>query len=67
MIRRFSILSNNDVQEDEADAFALCLLMPRRLVRRYLRFGFSPEQLEEIFGVTPLMVYHRLRMLREGE
>ncbi len=55
--------SSEERAEQLADYFAGCLLMPKRLMKRYVGQGEKPAQLAERFGVSEPAIAVRLAQL----
>lgn len=54
------------IEEQEADYFARCILMPKDWVDMFVRFpgiGINPERIADRFGVPVIQAFRRLRDL----
>ena len=58
----FVMRSYDQVQEDEANWLAWCLLLPREELLRSKRLALSTAEIAETYGVTETLVNFRLRM-----
>lgn len=58
--RVFAGGASDSLEEKEADCFAMCLLMPRLLVKKFHPY-YSSSDLANIFNVTRILMEKRLK------
>lgn len=59
ILLRHPVKKDVDFREQEANAFAANLLVPKDLLKKYSRFTDSNEQLADLFGVSEEVIGYR--------